>query len=97
VSSWELLAGLALEIDDYALEGLEAQVSSDFTRKSTVIHLRGGGQEGVGEDVTYDAVDHEIMQAAGATLPLAGRFELQSFSEHLAELSRVGQPPPPAR
>jgi hypothetical protein len=93
VSSWELLAGLALEIDDYALEGLEAQVSSDFTRKSTVIRLRGGGEEGVGEDVTYDAIDHEIMQAAGATLPLAGRFELQSFSEHLAELSLVAEPP----
>jgi len=93
VSSWELLAGLALEIDDYALEGLEAQVSSEFTRKSTVIHLRGGGEEGVGEDVTYDAVDHEIMQAAGATLPLAGRFTLQSFSEHLAQLSLFAEPP----
>jgi L-alanine-DL-glutamate epimerase-like enolase superfamily enzyme len=93
VSSWELLAGLALEIDDYALEGLEAQVSSEFTRKSTVIHLRGGGEEGVGEDVTYDAVDHEIMQATGATLPLAGRYSLQSFSEHLAELSLFAEPP----
>jgi hypothetical protein len=93
VSSWEVLAGLALEIDDYALEGLEAEVSSEFTRKSTVIHLRGGGEEGVGEDVTYDAVDHEIMQAAGATLPLAGRFTLQSFSEHLAQLSLFAEPP----
>ncbi|HEY2181381.1 MAG TPA: hypothetical protein VGH09_06900 [Solirubrobacteraceae bacterium] len=93
MSSWELLAGLALEIDDYALEGLEAEVSSDFTRKSTVIHLLGGGHEGVGEDVTYDAVDHEIMQAAGATLPLAGRFTLESFSEHLAQLSLFAEPP----
>ena len=93
MSSWELLAGLALEIDDYALEALEAEVSSEFTRKSTVIHLRGGGEEGVGEDVTYDAVDHEIMQAAGATLPLAGRFTLQSFSEHLAQLSLFAEPP----
>ncbi|HEY2181662.1 MAG TPA: hypothetical protein VGH09_08335 [Solirubrobacteraceae bacterium] len=93
MSSWELLAGLALEIDDYSLEGLEAEVSSDFTRKSTVIHLRGGGEEGVGEDVTYDAVDHEIMQAAGATLPLAGRFTLGSFSDHLAGLSLFAEPP----
>ncbi len=38
-------------------------MSSDFERKSTVIHLRGAGEEGVGEDVTYDAVDHEL--AAG--------------------------------
>jgi L-alanine-DL-glutamate epimerase-like enolase superfamily enzyme len=93
VSTWELLAELPVEIDDYALEGLEAQVSSEFVRKSTVIHLRGGGEEGVGEDVTYDAVDHEIMQAAGATLPLAGRFTLRSFGERLAELSLFAEPP----
>ena len=43
--------------------------------------------------MTYDAVDHEIMQAAGATLPLAGRYSLQSFSEHLAELSLFAEPP----
>ena len=30
-----------------------------------MIRLRGGGEEGLGEDVTYDAVDHEILQAAG--------------------------------
>jgi L-alanine-DL-glutamate epimerase-like enolase superfamily enzyme len=93
VSTWELLAELEVEIEDYALEGLEAQVSSEFVRKSTVIHLRGGGEEGVGEDVTYDAVDHEIMQAAGATLPLAGRFTLASFGERLAGLSLFAEPP----
>jgi L-alanine-DL-glutamate epimerase-like enolase superfamily enzyme len=93
VSTWEPLAELPVAIDDYALEGLEAQVSSEFTRKSTVIHLRGGGEEGVGEDVTYDAVDHEIMQAAGATLPLAGSFTLQSFAERLAGLSLFAEPP----
>ena len=67
------------EIDDYALEALQASVSSDFERKSTVIHLRGAGEEGLGEDVTYDAVDHDILQAAGPTLPLAGRYTLASL------------------
>jgi hypothetical protein len=86
VSSWELLADLPVEIEDYALSPLLAQVSSEFERKSTVIELRGAGERGVGEDVTYDAVDHEILQSAGATLPLAGRFTLASFSEHLAGL-----------
>ena len=55
MSDWERLAGLELEIEDYALEPLQASVSSDFERKSTVIHLRGAGEEGLGEDVTYDA------------------------------------------
>jgi hypothetical protein len=93
VSTWELLAGLPVEIEDYALEPLEAQVSSAFERKSTIIRLRGAGEEGVSEDVTYDAVDHEIMQAAGPVLALAGRFTLSSFSEHLEELELFEQPP----
>jgi L-alanine-DL-glutamate epimerase-like enolase superfamily enzyme len=93
VSTWGTLAGLELEIEDYALEPLQAQVSSEFDRKSTVIRLRGAGQEGLGEDVTYDAVDQEILQAAGPTLALAGRFTLASFSAHLAELKLFPQPP----
>jgi hypothetical protein len=93
VSTWELLAELPVEIEDYALQGLRAEVSSDFERKSTLIRLRGAGQEGVGEDVTYDVVDHEILQAAGPALALAGRFTLASFSEHLAGLSLFAEPP----
>jgi len=93
VSTWETLAGLAVEIEDYALEPLQATVSSEFERKSTVIQLRGAGQDGLGEDVTYDAVDHDILQAAGPTLPLAGRFTLASFCAHLAELQLFPEPP----
>jgi hypothetical protein len=93
VSAWERLAELTVEIEDYSLQGLRAEVSSDFERKSTIIRLRGAGEEGVGEDVTYDAVDHEIMQAAGPTLALAGRFTLASFAERLAELSLFTQAP----
>jgi hypothetical protein len=93
VSTWERLAELELEIEEYALEGLSALVSSEFERASTVIHLRGAGVEGVGEDVTYDAVDHEILQAAGPALPLAGSWTLRSFSEHLAGLELFPRAP----
>jgi L-alanine-DL-glutamate epimerase-like enolase superfamily enzyme len=93
VSTWETLAGLEVEIEDYVLEGLQATVSSEFERKSTVIHLRGRGEEGLGEDVTYDAVDHDILQAAGPALPLAGTYTLASFCEHLAGLSLFPEPP----
>ena len=94
MSDWERLAGLELEIEDYALEPLQASVSSDFERKSTVIHLRGAGEEGLGEDVTYDAEDHEILQATGPVLPLAGRHTLGSFSELLAGMSAVPRAAP---
>jgi L-alanine-DL-glutamate epimerase-like enolase superfamily enzyme len=87
------LADLPLEIDAYQLEPLQALVSSEFERKSTVIHIAGAGQEGMGEDVTYDAVDHEILQAAGPELPIRGSWTIGSFSERLAELDLFPQQP----
>src|ERR1700730_9298579 len=68
MSTWERLAELPVEIAEYALEPLQADVSSSFQRKSTVIRLRGAGEEGIGEDVTYEAGDHEILQSAGLSL-----------------------------
>ncbi len=81
MSTYAKLAGLPVEIDSYSLEPLEAEVSSDFTRLSTVIHIRGGGEEGVGEDVTYDALDHIAHQDAGAVHDLSGRRSLGELSE----------------
>jgi L-alanine-DL-glutamate epimerase-like enolase superfamily enzyme len=92
VSTFDALAGLPLTISGYALEGLERNVSSGFLRKTTVIHLQGGGEEGIGEDVTYDNVDHEIAQAAGPSLPLAGDWTLASFCEHLEALDLFPEP-----
>ncbi len=93
MSTWETLAGLPVEVADYSLEPLQATVSSEFERKSTLIRLRGAGEEGIGEDVTYDAVDQEILQAEGPALPLTGRYTLASFAEHLASLALFPQPP----
>ena len=93
MSTYERLADLPLEIESYSLEGLERDVSSDFTRLTTTIRLRGGGTEGVGEDVTYDSLDHTALQDAGATLPLAGRYTIESFSRRLEELELWPSPP----
>ena len=93
MSTYERLADLPLEIESYSLEGLERDVSSDFTRLTTTIRLRGGGAEGVGEDVTYDSLDHIALQDAGATLPLAGRYTIESFSRRLEELELWPSPP----
>jgi len=93
VSTWLSLAGLRVRIDDYALEPLCAKVSSEFQRKSTVIRLRGAGEEGWGEDVTYDAVDHDILQQTGPVLALAGEYTLAELSERLQTLELFPQPP----
>jgi L-alanine-DL-glutamate epimerase-like enolase superfamily enzyme len=93
MSTWDLLASLPVRIESYELDGLQQSVSSDFERKSTLIRLHGAGQEGIGEDVTYDAVDHDVLQQAGPNLPLAGEFTIESFCRHLAELSLFPEPP----
>lgn len=93
MSTWERIAGLPLEVEGYELEGLQRDVSSAFTRRSTVIRLHGGGHDGVGEDVVYDAEDHEVLQAAGPVLPLAGSWTLGSFSDHLTTLDLFPRPP----
>jgi hypothetical protein len=86
LSTYEQLAGLPLQVESYALEGLERDVSSDFTRLTTLIKLRGGGHEGVGEDVTYDALDHVALQEAGPTLALAGDWTIDALAERIAAL-----------
>jgi L-alanine-DL-glutamate epimerase-like enolase superfamily enzyme len=93
MSTYELVADLPVHIEGYALEGLVQDVSSDFTRKSTVIRLHGGGEEGLGEDVVYEPVDHEIAQQAGPTLPLAGDWTIASFAGQLATLDLFPEPP----
>ena len=93
VATYDLLADLPLEIESYALEGVERDVTSDFTRLTTVIRLRGGGEEGVGEDVTYEGLDHVALQDAGPHLPLAGRHTIESFSRLLDELDLWPAPP----
>jgi hypothetical protein len=83
MGTFELLAELPVEVDGYGLEGLRLQVSSGFERLTTVVHLRGGGLEGVGEDVVYQAEDHVALQQAGPvhSQTLAGRFSLGEFCE----------------
>jgi hypothetical protein len=90
MSTYDLVADLPVHIEGYELEGLVQNVSSDFERKTTIIHLHGGGEEGLGEDVTYDADAQRRQQAAGPVLPLAGTWTLDSFSEHLATLDLFG-------
>jgi hypothetical protein len=51
-----------------------------ITRRTTVFHLHGAGEEGVGEDVTYEEAHHQDVR-----LPdLAGRHTIGSFSELVA-------------
>src|SRR5262249_23918686 len=68
-----------LEIDDGALERQELAVSSEFRRVTTTVHLRGAGEEGRGEDVTYQADLHDEFPVP----EVMGRWTVDSFSKSL--------------
>ena len=87
MATYDSVRDLPLEIESYRLEPLEVQASHDFSRRTTVVHLEGGGHEGVGEDVTYSGEDQAALQAEGPTLPLAGSHTLDDFSQLLERLS----------
>jgi hypothetical protein len=93
VATFDLLADLPIEVDGYSLEGLHAWVSSEFERACTVVHMQGGGLEGVGEDVVYDIADHVAFQAAGAVHDLSGRYALGELCERIESLDLFPVPP----
>ena len=83
MSTYDRIAGLPVTIEGYSLEVLSLELAPEFRRLTTVIHLHGAGEEGVGEDVCYEPADHEAQEAAGPWLPVAGAFTLDGFSRHL--------------
>jgi hypothetical protein len=85
MATFDALADLPLEIEGYELEGLELQIPG-FERLSTVIHLKGGGEEGLGEDVTYEALDHVALQDAGPALDLTAPATLGELCDLIGEL-----------
>jgi L-alanine-DL-glutamate epimerase-like enolase superfamily enzyme len=92
-ATYDRLAGLPLRIEGYSLERLDSTTTAGWTRSATIIALHGSGEDGLGEDVTYANEDHDALNAAGPTLPLAGDWTLAGFSEHLAGLDLFPSPP----
>jgi hypothetical protein len=88
VSSWDLLRALPVEISTVETETLTRQMPR-FVRKTTVMHLGGLGEEGVGEDVTYDSAEHDRFPR----LALEGSWTLESFSGHVGGLALFASPP----
>src|SRR5690349_24981765 len=93
MATFDRVAHLPIQVDSYALECLQAEVSSDFTRLSTVIRMSGAGEEGVGEDVTYDALDHIALQDQGPVHDLSGTRSLGELCELIGWLDRFPADP----
>ncbi len=69
---------LTLAVDRVELEHLSLPLRH-LTRRTTVVHLHGGGHEGVGEDVSYEE-ELQLAFTEDALPPLAGEHTLESFS-----------------
>ncbi len=93
MASYDAVADLPLEIESCSFEGLEIALGG-FERLTTVVKLSGGGHEGIGEDVVYDAVDHIGQQSAGPPDGLAGASSFDEFSKKLdgIDLFPAGEP-----
>ena len=82
---YDNIAELPVVIEDYDLDGLSRQAgAASWMRRTTVVSLRGGGHEGVGEDVTWDEEAQLDQQARGPVLPLTGSWTIDSLSRALA-------------
>jgi L-alanine-DL-glutamate epimerase-like enolase superfamily enzyme len=93
VALFDRVRDLPLVVEGYDLDAHEYTPRPDFTRRTTVVRLAGAGEEGVGEDVTYDGDLQEAQQARGAVLPLSGDWTLESFSRHLGTVPLFPEEP----
>jgi L-alanine-DL-glutamate epimerase-like enolase superfamily enzyme len=80
---WDAVAGLEVQIDDYALRRRELATERGWTRVTTTVELAGAGKTGEGEDVTYREADHDHVPG---DLMLAGTWSLDELSYRLDEL-----------
>ncbi len=80
-ATYERVAALPLRIDRCELLPLVRDVSSGFTKVSTVVRLSGDGHEGLGEDITWDQIDQlEQLRHAGDLSWLRGPRSFDEFS-----------------
>ncbi|PSQ60308.1 MAG: hypothetical protein BRD23_02465 [Halobacteriales archaeon SW_9_67_25] len=90
---YDRLADLPLRVESLGVDRRDRDTSSGFTRVTSVLSLSGDGAVGRGEDVTYDAAEHDPERWAELGLSIAGEYTLDSFSALLAEYDLFPTPP----
>jgi hypothetical protein len=89
VALWERLSELELAVESAETERRSVEVSTEFTRVTTTLILRGRGEQGRGEDVTYNKEDHDWFPK----LELRGSTSLSAFSAQLDGLRLFREEP----
>jgi L-alanine-DL-glutamate epimerase-like enolase superfamily enzyme len=93
VSLFAVLSELPIEIDGYELEKRDRVFASGFERPSTLIRISGAGEEGIGEDVVYDMLDHVALRDAGPVHDLSGARTLGELCRLIGSLELFPAPP----
>ncbi|PSQ07020.1 hypothetical protein BRC97_04960 [Halobacteriales archaeon QS_6_71_20] len=105
----DAVADLPLTVESVGLRRRARDTSSGFERVSTTFRLRGDGALGRGEDVAYDASDHDALFAAperdlrtpvdglGFERAFVGEWTFREFSARLddVDLFPAGEPERP--
>jgi L-alanine-DL-glutamate epimerase-like enolase superfamily enzyme len=87
VSRWPRIADLELIVEGCEYERLEPGPEfGEAAHPRNLVQLRGGGAEGLGEDIT-------LVFEPCPPLPLEGAWTLASFCAHLRELDQWTEPP----
>ncbi|MGZ4354390.1 MAG: hypothetical protein ACXVZ4_12675, partial [Gaiellaceae bacterium] len=86
MGTYASFADLPLAVEELELAGLRLELPQ-WTRHTTVVHLRGAGEEGIGEDVTYDGELQLAHQSEGPGVDVAGEHTLDSFSRLVADVA----------
>ena len=91
---YDRLADLPVTISSTSTARLERETSSEFTRVTTEITLRGPDDVvGKGEDVTYEAAEHDALAEHGMP-DLAGEYTVGELSSRLEEVDLFPAGPP---
>jgi L-alanine-DL-glutamate epimerase-like enolase superfamily enzyme len=94
VSTAERLAELPIDVAGYELEDRDREFSAEFTRPSTIVRMRGGREEGIGEDVAYTVLDHIAHRDAGPVHDFTAPTTLGELCELIGTLDLFEGAPP---
>lgn len=93
MSTYERVAELPLEIESWSMEGLAIRPAPDFERLTTVVRIEGASRTGLGEDITYEALDQIALQDAGPTHDFTSVGTVGEFCELSGTLDLFPAPP----
>ena len=94
MSFYSSISELPITIDAYEIEPNDKVYSADSKRVSTLIKINGGGEQGIGEDIVYDDLDHLALRDFGPVHDLTGPSTLGEFCDLAGQLDLFKDAPP---